>query len=203
MARLRRTLTAVTAAAPVLAATAAPALAATSSDGGATAATPQSVPCCGGSGHYVTWQNQNNGDYLHVKGASTGQSAEINIYTGSGTCEYYGQTDLQCAEEWDQISTGYSHEFMYDNVNSGMCLDDGEHALGIHPTQYPCDAANENERWIYGTLDNGSGVPFYDALYVAGGQVMCNPAGGGGSLYIYAANELLYSNTGHGHCSWH
>lgn len=176
----------MTTAAPLLAAAASPALAAADTQGG-TGPSPQASPCCGGSGHFVTWQNQNTDDYLHVKGGSTGNSAEINTYTGSGTCADHGVTDLQCEEEWSQISTAYAHEFAYANVHSGKCLDDGENAITV-PTQYSCGDIPDNMRWIYATFSvQNPQFTVYNALYTAYGthaRVLCDDSAGSTTLEV-------------------
>jgi len=200
MASLRRSLAAVGTAAPMLAATASPALAATSADHGTTPVgrVPQ-VACCGGSGHYVTWQNQNDFDYLHA--TSTARSAAVNTAGGSGSCANHGVTDLQCAEEWSQISTGYSHQFEFANDYSGQCLIDGGNRAGITAQQYPCDDA-VNERWIYGSFANGNGFPVYNALYTAYGthaRVMCV---GFETTSVYVYSGVNNSFAGDGNCDW-
>jgi hypothetical protein len=163
MSAIRRTL--VTAAAPLLAAGAgAPAaLAATAQEHGSGAAATPQIPAVA---KYVTWKNGATKDYLHVKGGSKGNSADINVYTGSGSCSDHGATDLQCAEEWQQISTGYAHEFAFKNVNSGKCLDDGGDLFSSVATQYSC-ATNGypvQERWRYSSISpSGFSGVLYDS----------------------------------------
>jgi hypothetical protein len=202
MARLRRTVAAVTAAAPVLVATAGSALAGQNAHGAGTP-TPDVLPPPGG--HYVTWQNQHNAEYLHVKDGSKSNSAVINTYTGSGSCEYHGETDLQCPEEWSQVSTAYAHEFGFVNINSGLCLDDGENAFTT-PTQYSCGTFAENKRWTYGTEVAGGGATAFDTLATAYAEgpgderIMCTK-GGEPSLYIY--NSVTSTQNIAHECSWH
>jgi len=202
MARLRRSLTAVTAA-PLLAAAASPALAAAETHDGTTP-TPEASPCCAG-GHYVTWDNHYAGLYLHVKANSTGKSAQINMYGGSGSCKYHGTTDLMCSEEWSQISTAYAHQFAYANINSGLCLDDGENKAGgsTVPTQYSCADFPDNMRWIYGTITNSAGSVYYNALYTAYGdhsRILCGNLPENGTLFINSFIAPAYADTDI--CDW-
>jgi hypothetical protein len=203
MSGLRNTLVTVTTTAPVLAAitAATPAMAGVTTDGGGSRPAPTPPP----GGHYVTWKNGHNGEYLHVKGGSKSNSAVINTYTGSGSCAEHGEVDLQCEEEWSQISTGYAHEFAYANINSGLCLDDGENALTT-PTQYSCGTYPENKRWIYNdllfsdhhlmaTLRTPYSGPPQDPF-----RVMCTD-GTGPSLYVYSnVHRSQYDSY---ECSWH
>ena len=206
MTVLRKALAATAIAAPVLVTGAAPALAVSHPSDPA----KSDVPCCGGSGDYVTWQEYATNNYLHVKGASTANSAVINTYTGKGSCKYHGVKDVQCAEEWSQISTAYANEFAFANVNSGKCLDDGENKDGITPTQYSCGAFPDNMRWLYGTFDIWTGftnVTFYNALYTAYGthaRVLCAYSIGASpnSLYIDDPSSTNYAAGGDGYCDW-
>jgi len=167
MAGVSKTLAAVTAAAPVLAGMgAAPALAATSASGDAS--TP-SVICCEGAGHYVTWQNRADALYLHVKGSSTANSAAVNVYEKTGSCAQHGVTDTTCSEEWSQISTAYANQFAFQNVNSGLCLDDPEDKADVGAVQYSCGTFPIQRRWKY-TGYIGTGTTDNDVLYNANGS---------------------------------
>jgi hypothetical protein len=144
MAGARKTLALVAAAATPVVAGAAPALAAPSAAG-----EPAPIPCCGGSGHYVTWENRQLHLYLHVKGGSTANSAPINVYGKSGSCAEHGAVNTQCQEEWSQVSTGYAHEFAYANINSGLCLDDPDGKDYVGAVQYSCGTFPVQRRWDY------------------------------------------------------
>jgi len=104
-----------------------------------------------GGGYYVTWQNQSNDEYLHVVEGSKSNSAEVNTYTGTGSCAEHGTTDVQCQKVWSQISTGYANYFAFANVNSGKCLDDPEDEAGQVPVQYSCGTYLVQRRWEYTT----------------------------------------------------
>jgi hypothetical protein len=157
MGQVRKALIAVAAAPVVTALGAGPAVAATQQ---ASPGTP-SVPCTSNcTAHYVTWKNQQTGKYMHVVGGSKADGAQINVYTGSGTCAEHGHTNLQCQEEWAQISTGHSNsgngEYGYMNVNSGLCLDDPNSAATgpkgiIEVVQYSCGNYPVQRRWSYPT----------------------------------------------------
>jgi hypothetical protein len=180
MSMLRKTLVTATAAPALIATGAANAMAATD----APAARPPSViPCCGGTAVIVTWQNQNTDDYLHVAGASKGNSADVNTAAGSGSCSRHGHTDLQCAEEWSQLSTNYAHEFAFANVNSGLCLDDPEDKAGQVPVQYSCGAFPVQRRWEYTTTHSSGGKDFYNVLQDNAGDI-CAPANNDTNLDI-------------------
>jgi hypothetical protein len=200
MARLRKTLAAVGTAAPLLAATASPALAATNSHDGKTPAERiPARPCCGGSGHYVTWQDQNNGQYLHA--TSTARSAVVNTAWAAGSCANHGATNLECSEEWSQISTGYAHQYAFANDYSGKCLIDGGNKTGITAQQYSCNYTT-NERWIYGSFANSNGIGVYNALYTAYGthaRTMCVSIGDA-NVYIYGG--ISNALAGDGNCDW-
>jgi hypothetical protein len=205
---LRKALAATAMAVPVLATAAGPALAGTSPNAGAPA--KPDVPCCGGAGQTDTWANNATNNYLHVKGGSKANSAVINTYTGTGTCaRQHGAKNLQCAEEWSQISTAYAHQFVYANVNSGKCLDDGENKIGIVPSQYSCGTYPPNMRWIHATFDYWNGftnITYYNALYTAYGtedRVLCAYSTGASpnSLFIDDPSGN-YAPGGDGYCDW-
>src|SRR6202046_3856205 len=99
---------------------------------------------------YDSWKNGWRAESLHVNGASKGQSAIVNTYTDDGSCADHGSANLGCDEEWQQISTGYAHEFVYENVNSGKCLTDGEDLQDQTATQYTCGSTYPvQRRWTY------------------------------------------------------
>lgn len=97
---------------------------------------------------------------------------------------------MQCAEEWQQISTNYANEFAYANANSGKCLDDGENAANVTPAQYTCGAYPANMRWIHATFDfwnGGESIAYHNALYTAYGtkdRVLCANWQNPDSLFI-------------------
>ena len=193
-----KALIAVTAAAPVLAA-AAPAVAATTTDEGTS---PQVLPPSGG--HFVTWKNGTNGKYLHVVNASTANGALVNTYTGSGSCADHGATDVQCAEEWSQVSTGIAQEFAYVNANSGLCLSDPNSDYGVEPIQYSCGKFPTNKRWLYGNTYSGDAGPVIGVLFGAAGNTegaryMC-VKGTSGDLSIYPG--ISYNKRVGDYCEW-
>jgi hypothetical protein len=152
MAAVRKSIAVLAVATPVLTgAGAAPALAATSARVGDS---PSVIPCCGGEGDYVTWENRQTDLYLHVKGGSKSNSAPINVYGKSGSCAEHGEVNTQCQEVWSQVSTGYAHQFAYANANSGLCLDDPEDESYVGAVQYSCGDFPVQRRWIYGHMSN-------------------------------------------------
>lgn len=183
MTALRKGLATVATAAPVLAATgAAPALAVTDAHGGHT---PQVIPCCGGSGDYVTWQSTRAGTYLEIEHAGLANGDDIDVDKKNGSCEYHGVTDTNCNEEWDQISMGGAthngyDEFAYVNVNSGLCLAGGSEGLGDAVYQYSCGDYPTTRRYIYPNSSAKTGD--YELLYtlenVANNLFACKEAGG-------------------------
>ena len=181
MALLRKTLVAATAAPTLIATGASTAMAANDAPGSGHG--PGVVPCCDGRGHVVTWQNQNTDDYLHVAGASKANSAVVNTSPGSGSCKPHGATDLQCAEEWSQVSTAYAHEFAFANINSGLCLDDPEDKNGQVPVQYSCGTFPVQRRWEYTTTHSSQGKDFYNVLQDNAGDI-CAPVNNDTNLEI-------------------
>jgi hypothetical protein len=192
--RVRRTLAAVAAAAPVLATYAAgPALAATnasrSSSGAArpdcigpavksaAKAAPRSPDVCGLT--YDSWQNGYDNQYLHVAGSppSTSNGGLIDTYKGTGSCAEHGSSDENCAEEWAQLSTGHASQYAYENANSGLCLSDpnSEKSSELDPVQliqYTCGTYPANRRWIYENSGVFDGVMINDAT----SEYMCRVA---------------------------
>jgi hypothetical protein len=152
MTVLRKGLAAMAAAAPVLiAAGAAPALAVTAQHGGE--ASPDVIPCCGESGHYVTWKSTIAGTYLEVEHAGLSNGDDIDVYKKNGSCEYHGTTDTNCNEVWDEIAISATHngydEFAYINANSGLCLAGGSDKVGAADYQYSCGDYPTTRRYIY------------------------------------------------------
>lgn len=191
MARFRKALAAVAIAAPVVsAAGAGPALAASPPKD---AKVPAPTPCCGGNGVFVTWQVQANAQgYLHVKGAALGNSAVVNTYTGSGSCPAHGVTNVQCAEEWSKISTGYAHEFAYANDNTGKCLDDPEDKAGQTPVQYSCGTYPAQRRWQYTTTHSTGGQTYFNVLQDNAGDICLQTAVG--NIYSLAIVDILHGD---------
>jgi hypothetical protein len=158
MPKLGRTL--ATVAAPLLAAgSAAPALAATGPHP-AGAAGPRATP---DTPTYVSWENQWSAKFMHVKGGSTANNAVVNVDSDDGSCAHHGSANLGCDEEWQQISTGYAHEFAYKNVNSGKCLTDDQDLLGAPILQYSCGSYPDQRRWTY--RDTSPGGSPIDVLF--------------------------------------
>jgi len=141
------------AAAPLLAAGGAgPALAA--------AAAPNSSqhpgdPQAPAAAKYDSWQDQWSAKYLHVKGTANGDI--VNVAADDGSCADHGSANLGCDEEWQQLSTGYAHQFAYKNVNSGLCLSDDNDLMYEAPIQYTCGAYPVQRRWTYGATSPGGG----------------------------------------------
>jgi hypothetical protein len=71
--------------------------------------------------------------------------------------------NLGCDEEWQQISTGYAHQFEYNNVNSGKCLSDDQDLLNAPIIQYSCGSYPDQRRWTYRDTSPGGGP--IDVLY--------------------------------------
>jgi hypothetical protein len=207
MPKLGRTIAAL--ATPVLAAGGAtPALAAgTPAHGHDDAAKPAATP---DTPHYVTWENGHAAEYLHVKGASKDNSAAVNVYTGSGTCAEHGAKNLQCPEEWQQISTGYAHWFAYMNVNAnGKCLDDPEDELA-DAVIYSCGNYPVQRRWRYSVVSPlGFAGVLYDKVVQGDGNshgYLCQnspafPAGSRNDVIVQGWSEMDTFNVG-GACSW-
>lgn len=121
--------------------------------------TPQeaSQPQAGKSEGYDSWQNQWSAKYLHVKGGGTANGDIVNVDTDDGSCTHHGSANLGCDEEWQQLSTGYAHEFAYKNVNSGLCLSDDNDLIDEAPIQYSCGTYPVQRRWEYGDISPGGG----------------------------------------------
>lgn len=205
MARLSKVLATVAAGAPVLAAAGAastPALAATPHGG----KNSPSTSCCNGGVTYYTWQNQFTGNYLHVVDNSAANSEPINTLEAEGSCAEHGVTDVRCSEEWEVLSTGYSGQYAYANVHSGLCLDDPNGDAGVQAIQYSCGAYPEQRRWFYGEA-GGLAVPLSNNLDTAeGARYLCEEPGSA-AVYVYSYQALfdLIYYSGYNmylRCSW-
>jgi hypothetical protein len=147
--KLGRTLAVV--AAPLLAAGGAgPALAVT-----ATPNSPQQpgAPQAPAAVIYDSWQNQWSAKYLHAVGNGANGNL-VNVNTDDGSCAH-GPNNLGCNEEWQQLSTGFAHEWAYKNVFSGKCLSDDNDLINEAPIQYSCGNLPVQRRWHYGDTSGG------------------------------------------------
>ena len=155
-------------------------------------------------GHFVTWKNGTNGKYLHVVNASTANGALVNTYTGSGSCADHGATDVQCAEEWSQVSTGIAQEFAYVNANSGLCLSDPNWTtvssrFSIRVANFQRTNAGSMAIPIPGMLARSSVSFFGAAGNTEGARYMC-VKGTSGDLSIYPG--ISYNKRVGDYCEW-